>query len=400
MELPESILDTLKSREATTKDIELINNAYVFSKKAHEGQTRYSGEPYFNHAVRVAENLTEFGVDINTLASGFLHDTIEDCDITAEEIEKIFNKDVTNLVRGVSKLGSLRYKGRDRYAENLRHLFVATAADVRVILIKIADRLDNIRTLEYVPKNKQKRIALETLEIYAQIANKLGMNQIKPELEDRAFPYVNRIDYEKVRTLIKERGGERKKYIGKVYRSLVKLLASNDMRDVQVDYRIKGTYSIYHKLLKHDMDVAKLYDLYALRVIVPQVEDCYKILGIIHSMWKPVPGRIKDYISNPKINGYKSLHTTVFTGDGGVAEIQVRTDEMNREAEYGIAAHLIYKDGKHRNRAKNVKGYLSWLRHLEDVHRESEKPKDYLTNIKKDFFDERINLFTPLVYVI
>lgn len=386
----------------TKKDEEFIERAYFFAKNAHEGQKRYSGEDYINHTVRTAENLAEFGVDVETLVAGFLHDTIEDCDVTEDDIKKNFGENVAFLVSGVSKLGDIRYQGREQYADNIRHLFIATAHDVRVILIKLADRLDNIRTLQYVPQEKQKRIALETLEVYAPIANRLGMGAVQQELQDRAFSFANPEEYEKVQTLIKERGKEREKYIKKVYKSLAKELVKKDLKDVKLSYRIKDVYSIYKKLLKKEMDVAKVYDLYALRVIVPTVEDCYKVLGIIHNMWKPLPGRFKDYIANPKLNGYQSLHTTVFTGDGGVAEIQVRTPEMHNEAEYGIAAHLIYKEKGITKKAKQIGERLDWLSRIREMQEENagKGPLEFLSNLKIDFFDKKIFVFTPLGDVI
>jgi len=284
------------------KDYDFIQKAFEFSQKSHGEQKRYSGELYFNHVVRSTINLLDFKVDANTIAGAILHDVVEDCNIPLSTIEKKFGKDVASLVSGVSKLGEIKYQGRERYAENMRHLFLAIADDVRILLIKFADRLDNVRTLEFVPKNKQARIALETLEVYVPLANRLGMGKLKSDLEEPAFKFAYPDKYKKVTDLIKEKGKEREKYIKKVFKSLSKQLVKTGMSDVRVSYRIKDTYSIYKKLLKKDMDVAKIYDLYALRVIVPKVEDCYQVLGIIHKLWKPLPGRIKDYIANPKIN--------------------------------------------------------------------------------------------------
>lgn len=380
-----------KKPDLKKKEKALIEKAYTFAENAHKDQKRYSGEPYFNHVVRSTINLLDFKVDANTIAGALLHDVVEDCDVPLSIIEKEFGKDVASLVSGVSKLGTVKYQGRKRYAENMRHLFLAIADDIRILLIKFADRLDNVRTLEFVPKHKQGRIALETLEVYVPLANRLGMGRLKSSLLEPAFKFAYPKEYEKVTTLIKEKGEEREKYIQKVFKSLSKQLVKAGIDDARVSYRIKDTYSIYKKLLKKDMDVAKIYDLYALRVIVPKVEDCYQVLGIIHKLWKPLPGRIKDYIANPKLNGYQSLHTTVFIGDGGIAEIQVRTEQMHIDAEYGIAAHLLYKEtlsGKKEDR-------LSWLSHIQEIHKENNTSEDFLHNLKIDLFEERIFLFTP-----
>lgn len=378
---------------APEKDI--IERAYRFARKAHEGQKRYSGEPHINHAVRTAENLAELGVDTETIAAGLLHDTIEDCGVMRDDIAREFNDNIADLVVGVSKLGGLKYQGREQYAENMRHFFLAIAKDLRVVLIKLADRLDNIRTLQYVPEHKQERIALETLEVYVPLANRLGIGRLKTELEDRAFAFAYPEESARVRNLIKERGKERERYIEKVYKSLAKQLAKAGLADAHVSYRIKDTHSIFKKLLKKDMDVAKIYDMYALRVLVPTVEDCYRALGIIHNTWKPLPQRFKDYIANPKVNGYRSLHTTVFTGDGGVAEIQIRTPEIHQDAEYGIAAHLIYKERGVTRSIKKIGEQLSWLSEIQNLHKESPASEDFLSKIKLHLFEERVFVFTP-----
>ncbi len=380
--------------ERTKKEEALIEKAYTFAATAHRGQKRFSGEPYVNHTARVAETLAKLGMDVETVVAGLLHDTIEDCKIIKERLALEFGEKIAALVSGVSKLGSLHYHGRGRYAENLRRLFVATALDVRVILIKLADRLDNVETLAFVPKEKQQRIAVETLEIYAPIARRLGMGRLKTELEDTAFSFAYPDEFAKVRSLIKEHGSTRKHYLEKVYRMLGKELAKNGLTNIQMDYRIKGTYSTYRKLLKHGMDIEKLHDLYALRVIVPRVEDCYRVLGLIHNLWKPLPGKFKDYIATPKTNRYRSLHTTVFTGDGGIAEIQVRTADMHEEAEYGIAAHLLYKEGPLENLRKRDER-LEWLTRIKAMHASTGKPEEFLNNVKIDFFTERIFVFTP-----
>ena len=367
-----------KKPDLKKKERDFIEKAYSFARESHGDQKRYSGEPYFNHVVRSTVNLLDFKVDKETIVAALLHDVVEDCEVELSLIEKEFGQDVASLVSGVSKLGTVKYQGRERYVENMRHLFLAIADDVRILLIKLADRLDNVRTLEYVPEHKQGRIALETLEVYVPLANRLGMGKLRSELEEPAFKYAFPEDYEKVTTLIKEKGKEREKYIKKVFKSLSKQLVKVGITDAHVNYRIKDTYSIYKKLLQKDMDVAKIYDLYALRVIVPKVEDCYQVLGLIHKTWKPLPGRIKDYIANPKINGYQSLHTTVFTGDGGIAEIQVRTKQMHTDAEYGVAAHLSYKG----DLTKKEEERLKWLSHIREINEESSESEEFLKNLK------------------
>ena len=387
-----AILELLPER--TKKEEALIEKAYAFAATAHRGQKRFSGEPYVNHVARVAGTLAGLGMDVETVVAGLLHDTIEDCRVTEETLAAEFGEKTVALVRGVSKLGSLRYHGHGRYAENLRRLFIATALDVRVILIKLADRLDNVKTLAFIPKEKQERTAVETLEIYAPIAHRLGIGGSKTELEDTAFAFAHRAEFAEVRSLIKKHGGTRKRYLEKVHRMLGKELAQNGLINILMDYRVKGTYSTYRKLLKHEMDVEKLHDLYALRVIVSPVAACYPVLGLIHNLWKPLPGKIKDYIATPKINGYRSLHTTVFTGDGGTAEIQVRTADMHEEAEYGIAAHLLYKEG-HLQSPRERDQRLEWLSRIKAVHASAGKPEEFLSNVKIDFFTERIFVFTP-----
>ncbi|MAZ40828.1 hypothetical protein CL654_01820 [bacterium] len=385
-----------KKPDLKKKERDFIEKAYRFAQDAHGDQKRYSGELYFNHVVRSTINLLDFKVDKETIAAGLLHDVVEDCDVELSVIEKEFGKDVASLVSGVSKLGTVKYQGRERYVENMRHLFLSIADDVRILLIKLADRLDNVRTLEFVPKHKQGRIALETLEVYVPLANRLGMGKLRSELEEPAFKFAFPEDYAQVKTLITEKGREREKYIKKVFKSLSKQLVKAGVKDAHVGYRIKDTYSIYKKLLKKDMDVAKIYDLYALRVIVPKVEDCYQVLGIIHKLWKPLPGRIKDYIANPKINGYQSLHTTVFTGDGGIAEIQVRTEQMHTDAEYGVAAHLLYKGSLGNKKEERLK----WLSHIREINEENTGSEDFLKNLKLDLFEKHVFLFTPLGDVI
>lgn len=381
------VMENIRKDKLENRDIALIQSAYDFAKKAHKGQKRKSGEDYFTHAFAAGLNAATFGMDATTIAASILHDTVEDTPVTHESLEKHFGKEIATLVEGVTKLGHYKYQGRERHIESLRKLLIASSEDVRVIIIKLADRLHNIETLEFIPEEKQKRIALETIEIHANLAWRLGMGKLTGELQDQAFPYAYPKEYEMTEKLLKQKKKVDEKYLEKVYKSLKKELALKGMPENKTHSRIKRKYSLYKKLKRKDMDIDKIHDLVALRVIVPTIEDCYKVLGIIHNMWKPFPGRIKDFIAIPKMNGYQSLHTTIFTGDGGITEIQIRTPEMHREAEYGIASHFTYKtqEEKYSN--------IGWLKHLKEIS--AEGPKDFVKDLKTDFFSDRIFVFTP-----
>ena len=386
-------------KEPSEKDTALITKAYEFAEKAHEGQKRFTGEPYFVHAFETGKNLAIFGMGGSSIAAGLLHDTLEDTDIDKQTLEKEFGKEILFLVEGVTKLGTLKYHGLERHVESLRKLFVATAEDVRVLIIKLADRLHNIQTLQGHPKKeKRERIALETLEIFAPLADRLGMWRLKGKLEDAAFPYVYPKEYKEVSELFKRRNKSHLKSLGKFHNSLLKELATHEVKDINTSYRVKHIYSLYRKLLRYDMDITKIYDITALRVIVPSVEDCYKVLGIIHGSWKPLPGRIKDYIAFPKPNGYQSIHTTIFTGNGQLLEVQIRTKEMHREAQYGIASHLAYKGGlfkRFSKKTKDVKKRLGWIQELIKWQEQVSENKEFLKDLKMDFFKSRVFIFTP-----
>lgn len=397
----EDILNLL--REPSNEEIELIKKAFEFSKKAHEGTARFSGEPYFTHAFQAGKNLAEFGMDAPSIAAGLLHDTLEDGDTDEKTLEQEFGKEVTFLVEGVTKLGKLKYHGLERHAESLRKLFIATAKDPRVLIIKLADRLHNVQTLKGHPRaDKQHRIALETLDIFAPLADRLGMGRLKGELEDRSFPYVYPEEYKKVTELMKKKREDHEKYLEKFHRSLQKELAAHGIKDFRTSYRVKHIYSLFRKLIRKDMDIDKIYDITAIRVITRSVEDCYKVLGIIHGAWKPLPGRIKDYIALPKPNGYQSIHTTVFTGDGGIVEVQIRTEQMHREAEYGIASHFAYKKGTTEqprrpsdNNNIKIKTKLNWINELIQWQEQVSENKKFLKDLKMDFFQNRVFVFTP-----
>ncbi len=372
-----------------------IKKAYEFAMKAHAGQKRASGEPYFNHVLEVSKILADFGMDTRTIIAGLLHDTIEDTSVTEEEIEREFGEDVLFLVNGVTKLGKVKYRGEQRHVESLRKFFVAMAEDARVIIIKLADRLHNVRTLKHIPPEKSKRIALETIEIHAPMANRLGMWRLKGELEDLAFPYAFPKEYSEVVEMIQKKTTTDQNSLDNIYKTLLNSISNQGIKVIEASYRTKGLYSLYKKLKKKDMDIDKIYDIVALRVIVPTVEECYKVLGIIHGQWKPIPGRIKDFIALPKSNGYKSLHTTILTGEGGVAEIQIRTPEMHEQAEYGIASFFAYKEGFDKNHR-----HVSWIEQFKELQKNVANPSAFLQNLRMDFFSKRIFVFTPKGAVI
>ncbi len=383
---------SLTKQKLEPKDRELITHAYVFAQKNHEGQTRKEGVPYFNHCVEVAKNLAQFGLDTQTIAAGLLHDVVEDTPVTRKELKEEFGEEIEHLVSGVTKIGRVKYKGRERYIENWRKFILTMADDVRIILIKLADRLHNIQTLEYLRPDKAKRIAIETIEIHANIANRLGMWKLKKELEDNAFPFAYPKEYEDTQKLLKQRAKNAEKDLETIYKKIRTELVKHNISVVKSSHRIKGIYSLHKKLKKKNMNIENIYDIVALRLIVPSIEICYQALGIIHSNWKPFPGRIKDYIALPKPNGYQSLHTTIFTGSGGIAEIQIRTPFMHEHAEYGIATHLLYKDDNKKNKEYNL-GWLSEMKKLNE--KDTEKAKDFFDIVKADFFQKRIFVFTP-----
>ncbi|HPB60449.1 MAG TPA: RelA/SpoT family protein [Candidatus Paceibacterota bacterium] len=391
----EEIFKLIKNLSPSDRD--LITRAFAFAQKAHKGQKRYSGEDYIVHPFNVALLLAEFETDAETIAAGLLHDTIENSDISAKELEKEFGPAVAFLVEGVTKLGKLKYQGAKRHSESLRKLFVAMAEDIRVIMIRLADRLHNVRTLQYVPKEKQKRIALETIELYAPLANRLGVWKMKGRLEDASFPFAYPEDYQKVVDLRKTKGKETVKRLQKVYRVLQKAITEKGLKDFEIDYRLKYLYSLYTKLLRKNMDINDVYDISALRVVVRTTEECYQVLGIVHSLWRPITGRLKDYIANPKPNGYQSIHTAVFIGDGTIVEIQIRTKQMQHEAEYGIASHVVYDEKSKKNKTAKASKNIQWIQDLINWQKEikdGEKEK-FVEELRRNFFHDRIFVFTP-----
>ena len=375
-------------------DETLIQKAYHFAMRAHEGQKRMSGEPYFIHVFETAKILARLGMDAKTISAGLMHDVLEDTEIAEEEMQKEFGEEIVFLVKGVTKLGTLKYRGHDRHVESLRKFFVAMANDLRVVIIKFADRLHNLRTLEHVREDKRERIALESIQIYAPLANRLGMGKLKSEIEEAAFPYAYPKEYKKVNDLLEERKEEYHENLEKIKTELEKDLKDNNINFSEISYRVKTKYSLWKKLERYDMDLDKIHDIVAIRVVVESLEDCYRILGVVHSIWKPMLGRIKDYISLPKPNGYRSLHTTIFTGKTGIAEIQIRTKEMHAEAAYGIAAHFAYKENSE-EKVKNDKGKFDWVEELKEVNYNPDKPQTFFENLKTDFFNDRIFILTP-----
>lgn len=375
------------------KDKNLIIKAYNFAEKAHAGQLRKSGDPYFTHVANTALNLATLEMTPTVIAAGLLHDVLEDANITKEELIKEFGDEIVELVEGVTKLGKVKYKGIERNVENLRKFFVSVAKDLRVLVIKLADRLHNMQTLEHVRPDKQKRIAMETLEIYAPLADRLSMGRLKGKLEDAAFKFAYPKEYEEVKQLLLERKDADEKYLIEVKNIITEKIKESKIKNATIDYRQKHLYSLWKKLIKYDMDMGKIYDIIALRVMVDSIVDCYHVLGLIHGEWTPVPNRIKDYIATPKINGYQSIHTTIFTGTGGIVEIQIRTHEMHEKAEKGIAAHFIYKDKDEASRT--IPKQFEWVQQLHELHLQEDNPEKFLKTIKMDFFKDRVFIFTP-----
>lgn len=418
----------------TKADIKLITRAYEFAKKGHKGHMRYSGDPYLTHLVAVASMLAEIGMGTRTIAAALLHDIVEDTDVTADELREEFGEEIHFLVEGVTKLGSVRYYGSDRHNESLRKLFVATSQDIRVLIIKLIDRLHNMQTLMYVPEEKQGRIAQETLEIYVPVAHRLGMGRIRKELEDLAFPYVYPEEYKRVEELSRPQAKKSEEALEKARKSLQKKLAEAGVKNFRTFCRVKGMYSLFQKLKRRDWDMDKIYDYLAIRVVVGDIGECYRALGIVHDIWRPMPKRMKDYIAFPKPNGYKSIHTTVITPNRTILEVQIRTEQMHREAEFGIASHMIYKQvqsGVKVSRANTQSWFASlipslfrpfswrkrgetpkekeelikerphkekiphWIQEIADSHQPDSGSGEFIDGLRSDFFSHRIFVFTP-----
>jgi len=416
----------------TPGDEALIEKAYAYAEKAHEGQKRYSGEPYFIHPSAVAKHLATLGMDVQTIAAGLLHDVIEDANISEKDIAEAFGSEIAFLVEGVTKLGKHKYRGAERHAESLRRLLVATSSDVRVLIIKLTDRYHNMTTIEHVPAEKRKRISLETLEIYAPLADRLGIGRLKTELEDLSFPGINPEAYAKTLEFRKLKTKETEQGLARVQKDLQHALARKNIKDFRTEIRIKGIWSLYQKLKRKDNDITRIHDVAALRVLVPTIDDCYTALGVVHALWRPLPGEFKDYIAFPKPNGYQSLHTTVLTSEAGIVEIQIRTTDMHQKAQYGIASHMTYKQlggasqsafeklsipwirdlvpallrlPKKAPEIKETPDALkrapknsigpAWLTELAHAHGVDGESEEFVEGLKRDFFSHRVFAFTP-----
>jgi GTP pyrophosphokinase len=415
--------------EPSDEDKALVEKAYELSKKAHEGQQRFSGDPYFVHPAATAKILAEYGMDATTIAAGLLHDAVEDSCVSREEIEKEFGKELLFIVDGVTKLGTHKYRGAERHAESLRRLLVATASDIRVLIVKLADRYHNMETLEHVPPHKRRRIALETLEIYAPIADRLGMGKVKRQLEDLAFPYVDPDAAAHTAEMRKLKTQETEAGLEKVQKEIKNELNERGLKSFRTDIRMKGLWSLHQKLKRKGNDISLIHDIAALRVIVSSIEDCYLALGAVHALYRPLPGKLKDYIAFPKPNGYQSLHTTLVTPQAGIVEVQIRTEEMHRHALFGIASHMSYKQlgkGVERLDTATQKSRFSslasswralipslmrtvkkdpetggpakvppWLAELAAAHAEVSGSEEFVEGLKEDFFSYRVFVFTP-----
>lgn len=389
----DELLQKLK-KNFSEAEFQELKAAYDFSAAAHEGQKRQTGEPYFIHPCAVVNILVDLGFDdVSTLVAAFLHDVLEDTPVTSDELEQKFGKEVLELVEGVTKLDKIKFvSAEDEQAENLRKMFFAMAKDYRVIIIKLADRLHNMRTLDALKPEKQIKIATQSLKIYAPLAGRLGLSFVKCELEDLAMRYLYPDDYYELVEFIKTKSKERQQFIEKICDELKAKLQELGIEG-EVNGRQKHLYGIYKKMLKQGKNIEQIYDISAVRVIVNEVQDCYTLLGAIHTMWMPLPGRFKDYIAMPKPNGYQSLHTTVITKFKETFEIQIRTYEMHRIAEYGIAAHWKYKEGK--TGATKIDDQINWLREVMDTQRESSDSHEFLENIEGNVFTDEVYVFTP-----
>lgn len=390
----QEILDKIK-KYAPNADVTPVIKAYELAKSAHAGVFRKSGEPYIIHPIAVANILADLELDMEVIAAGLLHDVVEDTPYTYEDITELFGKDIADLVDGVTKLGKIKYQTKEEsQAENLRKMFLAMAKDIRVILIKLADRLHNMRTLKFMPEEKAKYKAKETLEIYGGIAHRIGISKIKWELEDLALKYIDPEGYRELSDKITMKRSQRQEYIDKIVHLLEEKFKEVDI-NCEVSGRPKHFYSIYKKMKKKNKTFEEIYDLTAVRIIVDTVKDCYAVLGMVHTMWIPMPGRFKDYIAMPKPNLYQSLHTTVIGPDGEPVEIQIRTHEMHEIAENGIAAHWKYKEGITGNQDAKMEQKLKWLRQMMEWEKDVQDPHEFLDALKDDVFNSQVYVFTP-----
>lgn len=402
----EDLIDSVAEHRKDA-DLDLIRRAFEYARDAHDGQLRKSGDQYIIHPLAAAMRLADLGLDDATISATLLHDVPEDTEKTLDDVREEFGEEIGFLVEGITKLGQLKYRGIDRYVENLRRMFVAMAEDARVIIIKFADRINNLETLDALPPEKRRRIALESLEIYAPIANRLGMGEMKGELEDLSFPYVYPEEYNWMKRVIIPQFKETEETIEAVLEYLSDQFSDRDISFISMHGRTKHIYSLYKKLLKHDRNLSKIYDLIAVRIIVDSIARCYETLGIVHELCKPLKGRIKDYIAQPKPNSYRSLHTTVFAPakfsrdsvHAQIIEIQIRTPEMHQEAEFGIAAHWQYKEGQTPMEAKGTH-QVDWMQHLLEQHEDIHDASQLMDAMRIDVFQNFIFVFTPIGDVI
>ena len=390
----DDILEKIQTYNATA-DLDVVRKAYVFSAKVHQGQVRLSGEPYLTHLLEVADILVRLKMDVPTIITGLLHDTLEDTLATVDELRENFGEEVANLVDGVTKIGKISFQtSEERQAENFRKMLLAMARDIRVILVKLADRLHNMRTLNFQPEARQRRIAQETLDIYAPLANRLGISWVKGEMEDLAFRYLKPEIFYDLVTKVAKKKREREKYIEEVRKEITGKLKENGIQG-EISGRSKHLYSIYLKMERQGIDFDQVYDLIAFRIIVPSIRECYAVLGIIHSTWKPIPGRFKDYIAMPKANMYQSLHSTVIGPYGERMEVQIRTEEMHNIAEEGIAAHWKYKEAGASVVAGREDKRFGWLRQMLEWQQELKDSREFMHSVKIDLFPEEVYVFTP-----
>lgn len=387
----EDIINNLK-KYCTEADIDTVRLAYDFASQAHSGQFRKSGEPYIIHPTIAAFILSQIQAEPNIIIAALMHDVPEDTEVTLEEIEKNFGSDISNMINGITKLGKLKYRGMERYIENLRKLFVAMAEDIRVMIIKFADRIHNLSTLDSLPEKKRHRIALESMEIYAPIANRLGMGEFKSLLEDLSFKYLEPKEYERVKKMREEKVAQTNIYLQKIMEKLQNESKNADINFINIHGREKTLYSLYKKLIRKNWELDKIYDIVAVRIIVQNVGDCYATLGIIHKLWPPLKGRIKDYIAQPKPNGYQCLHTTVFCDEGKIVEFQIRTKAMHEEAEYGATIGHWNYDKSSGTRSKKE---YNWAKELAKMQKEVLNNLKDLEEMKVDFFRNHIFVFTP-----
>jgi len=391
-------------------DFDLIKKAYLFAQENYQGLTRLSGQTYLDHCLEIALDLAKMKLDSASIATAILHETLERVKLNEDKLRRNFGQEITFLVEGVTNVGKIEHQKTKRSLENLRKLFLAMAQDIRVVLIKLVNRLHSLKTLHVFPLEKQKRIALETLEIYAPLAYRLGIGELKGQLEDLAFPYVYPKEYQEIINQVKDKYIQDKKYLQKITPSIKKTLTKKGIKIIEIHSRTKHYYSLYKKLLRYDMDWHKIYDLVALRIIVPDIENCYAALGVIHKNWKPLIGRIKDYIAIPKHNGYQSVHTTVFCQGGKITEFQIRTPKMHETSEYGIAAHWHYSEKrgikdyiketifkqKLSKESKKLEQELTWVKQLQEWQKEQfNSPQEFFDSLKIDFLKDRIFVFTP-----